>query len=56
MNKTERRKIHRAINDLTHDEVAEIVRKAHPRAKGARIDELAKAAIAEAHKLVSPRT
>ena len=55
MNKTERRKIHRAINHLTHDEIAEIVKKAHPRARGARLDELAKAAIAEAHRLVSPR-
>ena len=57
MNKTERRKIHRAINDLTHEEVAEIVKKAHPRVKKeARMDELAKAAIAAAHRIVSPRT
>lgn len=56
MRKKARRTLHAAINALTHDEVAEIVKKAHPRARGARLDELAKHAIARAHRIVSPRT
>ena len=55
MNKAERRKTHRAINALSHEEVADIVKKTFPRLKGSRIDELAKAAIATAHRQVSPR-
>jgi hypothetical protein len=55
MKKKERRALHAAINALSHDEVAEIVKKAHPRAKRSRIDELAKAAIAAAHRIVTPR-
>jgi hypothetical protein len=56
MTKKRRRDLHAAINDLSHAEVAAIVREQHPRIKGERIDELARAAIAQAHKLVSPRT
>lgn len=55
MNKSQRAKVHRAINDLTHEEVATIVKQEFPRAKGARIDQLAKAAIANAHRQISPR-
>ena len=55
MKKKTRRDLHAAINALTHDEVAAIVQKAHPRAKRERIDELAKLAIEAAHRKVSPR-
>lgn len=53
--KKTRRDLHAAINALTRDEVAEIVRQHYPRAKGEQLDRIAKAAIAEAHRLVSPR-
>jgi hypothetical protein len=55
MTKTERAKLHASINALTHDEVTAIVRQTFPRAKGAKIDALAKAAISNAHRHVSPR-
>lgn len=55
MTKSQRRELHAAINALTHDEVAAIVKKEFPRANGHRIDELAKRAIAEAHRIVSSR-
>lgn len=55
MNKIERRKIHQAINRLSHDQVAANVRQTFPRAKGARVDELAKQVIAGAHRQVSPQ-
>ena len=55
MKKRTRRALHAAINDLSHAEVEAIVRKEHPRAKGEKIDELAKQAIGQAHRLVSPR-
>ena len=50
-----RRQLHASINALTHDEIAEIIRRVHPRAKATRIDELARAAVAQAHRLVSPK-
>lgn len=54
--KKTRRKLHASINELSRDEVAEIIRQAHPGVtSSAKIDELAKAAIAEAHRLVSPQ-
>jgi hypothetical protein len=53
--KKKRRDLHSAINALSRDEVAEIIRQAHPGVTSAKIDELAKAAIEEAHRLVSPR-
>jgi hypothetical protein len=53
--KAERRKLHQAINDLGHEQVAGIVRQSFPRAKDARLDQLAKAVIANAHRQVSPR-
>jgi hypothetical protein len=55
MNKAERRKTHQAINSLTSDQVAAIVKQTFPRVKRARIDELAKAVLANAHRQVSPR-
>jgi hypothetical protein len=55
MRKKTRRDLHSAINSLTRSEVAAIIKRQHPRAKGERINELAKEAIAEAHRLVSPR-
>jgi ribosomal protein L11 len=55
MNKTERRKTHQAINSLTSEQVAAIVKQNFPRVKRSRIDELAKAVIANAHRQVSPR-
>lgn len=48
-------RLHAAINKLTPEEVAAIVKQAHPRVKGKRVDELAREAIAAAHRLVSPR-
>lgn len=53
--KQSRRDLHAAINALTREEVAEIVKEQFPRAREKRIDELAKAMIGEAHRLVSPR-
>ena len=49
--KAERRKVHRAINSLSAEEVAGIVRRSF----GARkdLDALAKAVIAKAHRQVS---
>ncbi|MGA8441901.1 MAG: hypothetical protein WB762_03655 [Candidatus Sulfotelmatobacter sp.] len=55
MTKAGRRKLHQAINSLGNDQVAAIVRQNFPRAKGARVDELAKRAVAGAHRMVSPR-
>jgi hypothetical protein len=56
MNKSQRRKLHAAINDVTSSQVATIVRQNFPRAKSAKLNELAKAAIANAHRQISPRT
>jgi hypothetical protein len=53
--KQKRAKLHAAINALTRKEVAEIIKKAHPRVNGVRLDQLAKEAIAQAHRIVSPR-
>ena len=50
-----RRKLHIAINALTHAEVAAIVRQQYPRARGKEIDELARQMVGQAHSLVSPR-
>jgi hypothetical protein len=55
MTKAERAKLHSSINALTREEVADILKREHPRATGKRLNELAKAAIAEAHRIVSPR-
>jgi hypothetical protein len=41
MNKAQRGKLHRAINRLSGNQVAAIVRKEFPRAKGGKVDELA---------------
>lgn len=50
--KQKRAELHASINALTREEVAQIIRRVHPRAKDARVDELARAAVAEAHRLV----
>jgi hypothetical protein len=55
VNKFQRRKLHGAINDISPQEVAGIVRQSFPRAKGGRIDALAKAVVAKAHRQVAPR-
>ena len=55
MNKAQRGKLHRAINGLTGNQVAGIVQEEFPRAKGGKIDALAKRVIANAHRIVSPR-
>jgi hypothetical protein len=56
MNKKQRATLHVQINGLSPEEVAAIVKQQHPRAKGARADQLAKQLIAGAHRQVSPRT
>jgi hypothetical protein len=52
--KAQRRKLHRSINGLSPQDVAGIVKQSFPRAKGGKIDQLAKAVIANAHRQVSP--
>jgi hypothetical protein len=55
MTKAPRRKLHYGINALTSGQVAAIVRQHFPRAKGERVNELAKAVIGGAHRQVTPR-
>jgi len=55
MTKQKRAELHASINALSREEVAQIIRRVHPRAKTTRIDDLARKAVAEAHRLVSPR-
>jgi hypothetical protein len=55
MTKAARKKLHAAINGLTADQVARIVQKFFPQVRGRKIDVLAKAVIADAHRKVSPR-
>jgi hypothetical protein len=55
MTKTERRKLHRAVNALTPDQVAAIVRKSHPRVRDNQVDAIARRVISAAHRQVSPR-
>jgi len=55
MTKAQRRKLHAAINSLGYQRVADIVKKQFPRAKGPKVNVLAKAAISDAHRQVSPR-
>ena len=55
MNKAQRARLHRSINGLSPQDVAGIVKKTFPRSKGAKLDQLAKAVIANAHRQVSPR-
>jgi ribosomal protein L11 len=56
MTKKQRANLHAAINSLTLDEVAGIVREQFPKAKSSRIDALAKQIVSGAHREVSPRT
>ena len=55
MNKARRGKLHRAINDLAHEDLAAIVKQEFPRAKGPKINILAKQIVANAHRQISPR-
>jgi hypothetical protein len=55
MTKAQRRTLHGAINNISAQDVAAIVKQSFPRAKGGKIDQLAKAVIAKAHRQVSPR-
>lgn len=55
MTKTERRKLHAAINELTHAEVAAIVKREWPELRGKKLDAIARLMIAQAHRQVSPR-
>lgn len=50
-----RREIHKAINNLSHESVAEVVKKHFPRISPLKIDAAAKMVIAKAHDLVSPK-
>lgn len=54
MNKEQRRKMHEAINNLSHEEVRSIVRTAYPKATGEKMDELAKKIVSLAHEKISP--
>jgi len=54
-NKQARRELHSAINALSCEEVEQIIRRVHPRAKSTLVDDLARKAVAEAHRLVSPK-
>jgi hypothetical protein len=55
MTKAQRAKLHRSINGISPQDVAGIVKQSFPRSKGAKLDQLAKALIANAHRIVSPR-
>jgi hypothetical protein len=49
MNKAQRGKLHRAINGISPQDVAGIVKQSFPRAKGGKIDQLAKAVLSRTH-------
>lgn len=53
--KKRHRKLHASINTLADDQVALSCGKNFPRLKAARLDEMAKAGIARAHRKASPR-
>jgi hypothetical protein len=55
MDKTGRRKLHAAINNLSHDELAAIVRRTYQLKAGQDTNTIAKRVIAAAHRQVSPR-
>jgi hypothetical protein len=55
MNKAQRGRLHRSINGLSSQDVAGIVKQSFPRAKGGKIDALAKVVVAKAHRQVLPR-
>jgi hypothetical protein len=55
MNKSERRRLHAAINRLSRAETAAIVKKQWPELRGAKLDAVARWLIAEAHAQVSPK-
>jgi 16S rRNA C1402 N4-methylase RsmH len=53
--KEARKTAHDIINQISHAEVAAIVRQYFPRTRGKRLDALAKQIIADTHRLISPR-
>jgi hypothetical protein len=55
MNKAARKKLHGAINNLTHEELAAIVRRTYRLKAGQDTNAIAKRVIAAAHRQVSPR-
>jgi hypothetical protein len=55
MTKSQRRKIHEHINAISREDLADLVRQNFPRARGKRIDELAKQILNATHRQVSPR-
>jgi hypothetical protein len=54
--KARRRQLHAGINGLSSEQVAGIVRQEFPGARGERLNSLARAVVAKAHRQVSPRT
>jgi hypothetical protein len=55
MDKTGRRKLHAAINSLSQEELAAIVRRTYRLKAGQDTNTIAKRVIAAAHRQVSPR-
>jgi hypothetical protein len=55
LNQEQRRNMHRAINALTAEELAAIVRRTYRLKAGQGTDAIAKRVIAAAHRQVSPR-
>jgi hypothetical protein len=55
MNKAGRRKLHSAINGLSHEDVAAMVRSSFPGIRAGKVNQVAKGVIAGAHRAVSPR-
>lgn len=55
MDKSARRKLHAAVNNLSHEELAAIVRRTYRLKDGQGTDAIAKRVIAAAHRQVSPR-
>lgn len=53
--RADRLKLHNAINNLKHEQVADIVTKTFPRLKPEKVDLAAKKIVEAAHRLVSPR-
>jgi hypothetical protein len=55
LNQEQRRRLHAAINNLTHEELAAIVRRTYRLKDGQGTDAIAKRVVAAAHRQVSPR-
>jgi hypothetical protein len=54
MDKAVRKQLHTAINNLSHEELAAIVRRTYQSKAGQGADTIAKQVIAAAHRQVSP--